>query len=122
MANTPPGFKPAPISGGEPKTLSAAATGSWVRQLAELVNNMLRGKINAVLQITLTAGAGSTIIKDARIGAYSVLLLEPLTAHAAAALYGSPYVLESSKSIGQVTLNHVNDANTDKTFNLLIIG
>lgn len=117
-----PGFQPAPQGGGVVKALIDAANKDWVRRVSEVVNRILSGKINAVLQITLAASAGTTTVKDARIGPFSALILVPLTTHAAAALYVSPYVLPSNQQNGQVTLNHVNDANADKNFNLIIIG
>jgi hypothetical protein len=80
--------------------------------------------MNVVLQITLRAGFATTVITDSRIGPFSALLLQPLTAHAAGALYSATSVLAdlTTQRDGAVTLNHVNDANTDKTFNLVILG
>jgi hypothetical protein len=119
MAN--PGYQPVP-------TGSAAGKGDqvpslqWVRRIADAVNGILKGKVNAVLPVTLTANAASTTVLDARISYFSALILEPLTAHAAAALYASPYVLPTAQASGTVTFDHANDALTDKNFNLLIIG
>jgi hypothetical protein len=89
------------------------------RQLARLANNLLQGKFNSVIQITLTANSGTTIVIDKRIGANTGLFFSPLTADAAAALSGL-YV--SSQANGTATLTHANTATTDRTFNVLLIG
>lgn len=119
-----PGFSIAPVGGGSVDTLKEAANRNWVRQIVDVVNNTLRGKMNVVLKITLRAGFATTVITDSRIGPFSALLLQPLTAHAAGALYSATSVLAdlTTQRDGAVTLNHVNDANADKTFNLVIIG
>ena len=119
---TNPGFTVAPTNGSAPKSVGDAASQSWMRRVAETVNNILKGKINAVLPITLRANETTTVIIDARIGFYSALILQPLTADAAYALYASPYVLPSGQQSGQVTLNHASSASVDQNFNLVIIG
>lgn len=116
------GYPPAPTGGKAVTRLDDAASVAWVRRVVDIVNNLLMGKQNVVLPITLVAGVASTTIIDGRITASSSLLLQPLTAHAAAALYGAPYVLVSAQQSGSVTFAHVNDANADKNFNLLILG
>lgn len=121
---TRPGYESAPPGGSGVSSLGDAASKSWVRQIVDVVNGVLGGKMNVVLQITLRAGFATTIVIDARIGPFSALLLQPLTAHAAGALYSATSVLadQTTQKNGQVTLNHVNDANADKTFNLVILG
>lgn len=119
-----PGYKPAPTGGSRPDKLSDAADGNWVRRIVDVLNNILSGRLNVVTQITLTASAASTDIKDARIGPYSALILQPLTAHAQADFISATGVLAdtTTQKAGFVTLRHPNNANADKTFNLLIIG
>lgn len=89
------------------------------RQLARASNNQLQGKLNAVLQVTLTASSGTTTVTDKRIGANTYFGFSPLTADAAAALSGL-YV--SSQANGTATLAHANNAQVDRTFNVLLIG
>ncbi len=117
-----PGFPTAPTGGQQPKSFLDAASTQWVRRLAEIINNMMRGKLNVVASVTLNANATTTVVNDARISGFSALLLQPMTAHAAAALYSSTSVLVTSQLSGSATLTHASDANTDKTFNLVIIG
>jgi hypothetical protein len=119
-----PGYPPVPIGGSAPKQVGDAADASWVKKIAELANNVLKGKINVVLPISLTPSATSTTIIDARIGPYSALLLQPLTVHAAAALYSATSVLvdPTSQKQGSVIFDHASDTNSDKIFNLVILG
>jgi len=118
----PLGYQAVPSGGRTPPSLAEAADKSWVERIARSVIGLLQGKLNASLAVTLASGAADTTVRDARISATSTLLLQPLTAHAAALLYASPYVLIGAQQIGQVVFNHANTANPDQTFNLLIIG
>jgi hypothetical protein len=89
------------------------------RQIARLANNLLQGKVNAVIQVTLAANSATTTVTDRRIGANTGLFFSPLTADAAGALSGL-YV--SSQANGTATLTHANNAQSDRTFNVLLIG
>jgi hypothetical protein len=89
------------------------------REIAERVNRLLQGKLNAVTTLTLTANAASTTLTDPRIGGATFIGLMPTTANAAAAL-GTTYV--SARGIGTATITHANDANVDKTYDVLLIG
>ena len=122
MVLAAPGFSAAPTNDRPPDSLHEAANQNWVRRIVDVVNLLVKGKMNASLLVTLNASVATTDVIDARITVNSVLLPQPLTANAAAAAYETPYILTSAQNSGFVTLNHVNDANTDKTFNLLIIG
>lgn len=89
------------------------------RQIAQLANNLLQGKLNTVIQVTLTPSSTTTTVTDKRIGAYTGLFFSPLTADAAAAQAGL-YV--SSQQNGSATLTHASTATADRTFNVLLIG
>ncbi|MEB2554046.1 hypothetical protein [Burkholderia cenocepacia] len=89
------------------------------RQIAQLANNLLQGKMNTVIQVTLTPSTTTTTVSDKRIGANTGLFFSALTANAAGALTGL-YV--SSQKNGSATLTHANTATTDRTFNVLLIG
>lgn len=118
---TLPGYQAAPIGGSPPATLAAAASTSWVRRIAEIVNTILRGKINVVLPVTLAANAGTTIVIDARIGPYSALLFAPVTAHAAAEIAAGGFYVSAQQN-GEATLIHANSAQNDRSFNMAIMG
>ena len=83
------------------------------------VNKVLQGKTNNFGSVTLTANAASTTLTDIRIGINSVILLQPTTANAAAALattyFGTP-------GDGTVVINHANNAQADRSFILAIVG
>lgn len=89
------------------------------RKIARLANNLLQGKTNNVIQVTLAANATTTTVTDKRIGGYTGLFFSPLTANAAGALAGL-YV--SAQQNGTATLTHANTAAIDRTFNVLLVG
>lgn len=95
------------------------ADGVYVRQIAEVVARQNFGKVNVTNEVTLTASSATTTLIDARISAQSFLGFMPQTANAAAAL-GGLYVTDRIE--GQATLNHANNAQTDRTFTVLLIG
>ena len=105
-------------------TDSLPPNGGTPVQVATAVNQALRGKINSVDTVTLTASVASTTINDPRIGSATVIILFPQTANAAAelgngTLYIAPadYVLKTSYKI-----THANNAQTDRTYGVLIVG
>lgn len=89
------------------------------RKIARTANLALGGKLNAVTQVTLTANSSTTTVTDARIGSNTFFGFQAMTADAAAALSGL-YV--SSQKNGSATLTHANNAQVDRTFNVLLIG
>ncbi len=89
------------------------------RRVAAIVNLAMRGKINAVTDLKLTANASETELADDRIGADSVILLMPITANAAAAL-STTYV--AARSRGSATVSHVSNTQTDRSYAVVIIG
>jgi len=42
----------------------------------------MQGKVNCVLDVTLAANAGSTTVTDARLGYFTAILYDPMTANA----------------------------------------
>lgn len=115
-----PGFPGVPLD-GQAANLADAASRRWVARLAAALNNILGGKINVALPVTLAASAATTTVIDARIGAYSALVFSPLTAHAAAEIAAGGFYVSSQQS-GEATLTHANNAQTDRQFNLAILG
>ena len=115
------GYRPAPLAENPPAELRAAASALWVRQIVDVVNNSLQGKLNVTLSVTLTPNAATTIIRDSRIGAFSALLFTPLTANAATEqAAGGLYV--SAQQTGQATVEHANSAQTDRRFRIVILA
>ena len=91
------------------------------REVATIVSNILDGKINATGSVTLTASAASTAVTEDRAGATSVILFMPTTANAAAEqAAGGMYV--SSRGKQTFTITHANNAQTDRTYDYIVIG
>ena len=62
--------------------------GGTPREVAEVVNNLVEGKLNSTGTVTLaTGGATTTTLLDRRIGADSVILFAPASLSAAATKY-----------------------------------
>jgi hypothetical protein len=84
------------------------------------LNELIRGRTNAVDTITLTAGAASTTVTDSRVTPFSRIFLFPTTANAAAELgNGTCYIATPVK--GSYTITHANNAQVDRTFYVLIM-
>lgn len=91
------------------------------RLLAKKINSILGGKMNAVTTLTLTANVATTTLTDNRITPKSFIGLQPLTANAATAL-ATTYVLVANQVNSSAILTHANNAQTDRNFNVIIIG
>lgn len=89
-----------------------------LRRIIETVQMLLRGKMNAVTSVTLAANSATTTLTDSRLGGTSFVGLAPTTANAKAE--GTPWV--SAKAKGSCTLNHANNAQVDRAYDVLIIG
>lgn len=94
------------------------ASPGFLRQIWNVVNNILLGKINAVLDVTLTANSATTVVTDPRLSAFSALYFGNTTANAGAA----SVTYYDTQGKGMVTLHHANNANTDRIVHMLIVG
>ncbi len=93
--------------------------GGSARQVAEVLNRTIDGKLNSTGTVTLTASAASTAVTEERAGSDSVILFMPTTANAAAEMDGM-YV--SSRGKQTFTITHANNSQTDRTFSYVVIG
>ena len=84
-----------------------------------VINSLLLGKTNNVTEVTLTDNSATTVISDPRLTYASFIGLTPTTANAAAA---TANVYVSARGDGTATLTHTNNAQTDRTFAMLIVG
>lgn len=89
------------------------------RKLADSINRIAEGRLDAYTSVTLTAGATTTTITNPFISRNSVVVLSPRTANAAAAV-ATTYV--SAVADGSATLTHSNNAQVDRTFGVAWIG
>lgn len=93
------------------------------RQISQSVNNLLLGRTNNVLDVTLEASSATTTVTDVRIGINTVLLLMPTTANASAEIgAGTIYVGQSSRVNGRVVITHANNSQTDRTYKVVLVG
>lgn len=91
------------------------------REISQVVNNILEGKLNSTGSVTLTASAASTVVNDNRAGYESVILFMPKTANAAAEqAAGGMFV--SSRGKQTFTITHANNSQSDRSFDYIIIG
>jgi len=94
----------------------------WIQKAWVSFNSMLSGKLNCTYpSFTLTANAAQTTLTDFRIGGSSVILFVPKTANAAAEIGNGTLILGEPVS-GAVNVGHANNAQTDRTFDLVILG
>ena len=84
--------------------------------VANVVNNILDGKINSTGPVTLANSATTTTLSDDRIGEDSVILFMPTTADAS-----SVNIHVTGRQKGQATLNHAS-ATTTRSFDYVIFG
>lgn len=116
-----PGYSPIPRGFSSPKSLTDAAARGWVQRAVDGVNDIQRGKLNAIADVTLNVAATTTVVIDARISYNSALLFMPTTADAAAMLVAL-YVPPSEMMSGQATIHHANTINADCTYRVAILG
>ena len=112
--DSPPSF--AGATEGGPSEASA-----WLGRVRDVVNNIIRGKLNCTGAVTLGAGAGSTLLSDPRIGGGSVLLLQATSANAAAEI-GNGTLYFDAAGAGSVVIRHANNAQSDRSFSYVVIG
>ncbi len=91
------------------------------RRINTAINELGKGRSNAVGSVTLAASAGSTTVTAQNCGAGSVVLLSARTAHAAAELAaGGCYI--SAVANGSFTITHANNAQVDRIFGYVCLG
>lgn len=90
------------------------------RLLARSMNEARAGRLDCVVDVTLTANAASTVVTDARISVWTAALAMPRTANAAAEIgAGTMYFTPAA---GSLTITHANNAQTDRVFSIALVG
>ena len=84
-----------------------------------MVQELARGRNNAVGTFTLTTSATTTAVTSINCGAGSTVLIQPTTANAAAALTTT---FIGTVANGSFTVTHANNAQTDRTYRYAISG
>lgn len=100
-------YRKLPYQGGEP------------RQVAEIVNNLVEGKMNCTGSITLNSTGTTTTLNNERIGYDSVIILMPRNANAAGE---TDHTYVSSKAVGSCVITHRNHGHSDCNWDYVIIG
>ena len=80
-----------------------------VREVAEVLNNTVNGKLNCTGTVTLASGGGDITVTDPRAGQESVILLEP---HSVNYYNHDPYIKTKNNGsfvIGQKNNGHSTD-------------
>jgi hypothetical protein len=96
---------------------------TYARALWDALFKVRRGKLECVVELTLTANAASTVLTDERLSPQSVVSFDPKTANAAAEkAAGTLYCLTANRLNAQWTLTHANNAQADREFQISIIG
>jgi|3_EtaG_2_1085321.scaffolds.fasta_scaffold82721_2 hypothetical protein len=93
----------------------------WNRVHTAATRQIMLGRTNNVLDVTLDDNETSTAVTDARIGVNTVAVCIPTTVNAEAITI-KPYRDFSSPVNGSMSLIHNSDANTDLTFKVILVG
>lgn len=100
-----------------------SAMPAWVKDIADIITAMQRGRHNNVGTVTLTANSATTTLTDARIAADSAVIIVPTTANASAEIgNGTIFISESNRVNGSIVITHANNAQADRTYRYAIMG
>lgn len=91
----------------------------WNQFGVDAVNQAIKGKLNALADLTFRANQTTTVLTNERVGVDSYINLMPTTANARTALNTS-YV--SARTNGTATFTHASASASDAVFVALIIG
>ena len=96
---------------------------TYLRGLRGVIFNIWRGKLSCVLEFTLTANVATTVLNYKGLSPQSVVSFDPKTANSAVEkAAGTLYVLTANRGNDAWTVNHANSAQTDRVFQVSIIG
>ena len=97
-------------------------SGASQREIAQVVNGTLGGKLNCTGTVTLTANVATTTVSDPRVGNDSCIGFMATTANAATE-FGAGTMYVSTRTAGtSFVITHVNAATADRSFVYSIIG
>jgi len=91
------------------------------REVAQVVNNILDGKVNSTGSFTCTTSATSTVVTDFRAGKQSIILLMPTTANAASEVSNGTIFI-SARNKQSFTVTHSNNSQADRSYGYAILG
>ena len=92
-----------------------------LRNIIFTINQLAKGRSNAVGSVTLTANVTTTTVTAVTCGAGSTPILTPTSAHASAE-FGNGTIYISSVANGSFVITHANSAQTDRTYLYAVLG
>lgn len=95
------------------------AEAGWGRRVAQVVNNLLIGKLNNTGSVTLVNGGISTTVSDARCSGSSVINLMATSATGAIAL---DQWWISTRTDGAFTITHISTSTANCTASYSLLG
>lgn len=98
---------------------------NWAWSVTAVIRNIMGGKTDNTGSLTLTANSATTTytLAEGRLSNDTVVLLSPTTANAATEFAaGTLYVSSVDAANNQITITHVNNAQTDRTFDFVLVG
>lgn len=93
-----------------------------LREIVQAIRQLIAGRNNATVDVTLTANVTSTTVTGPNINVDGRAFLSPLTANAAAALSTTFAVVSRVSGVPTVTITHASAATTDRSFALTVTG
>lgn len=93
------------------------------RKIASTVNQLVMGKVNCTLDVTLNAGTTTTTVSDARVFYTSAIIpAMALTFNGATDIAGGIYIPLATIKKGSAVVYHRADIATDRTIRFVILG
>lgn len=90
-------------------------------RIVDAVNELVEGRQNSIGDVTLTAGATTTVVSFPNCSKDCRVFLFPQTANAAAAL-ATTFIPKAAILQKQFTITHANAATLDRSFSFICIG
>jgi hypothetical protein len=90
------------------------------RQISSVLTNVMKGRTNNVIDVTVNISQATTTVTDDRIGVNTVAIAIPTNSDSETALIW-PYRDFTTPLNGSMTLNHTNSGTT-KTYKIILVG
>ena len=96
---------------------------TYVRRLWDALFRLRQGKLECVIEFTLTANVATTVLNRVGLSNQTVVSFDPKTANAAAEkAAGTLYVLTANRGTDAWTVTHANNAQADRSYQVSCIG
>lgn len=115
------------MSGVQPVIETPENDGPIMVRIKQVLNGILKGRVNCTGSVTLTANAGTTTVTRVGFQSQQAVFFFPTTSNAAAELgNGTMYVSAKNSATSSAQPNfvitHANNAQTDRTFDYVVFG